>query len=34
MASVSDLTTRQMQAYYVAAHHTIKTEKEKKTYKL
>ena len=25
--SISDLATRQMQAYYVAAHHTIKTKK-------
>ena len=33
MTSTSDLATRQMQAYYVAAHHTIKT-KQKKTYKL
>ena len=33
MTSTSDLATRQMQACYVAAHHTIKT-KQKKTYKL
>ena len=25
--SLSDLATRQTQAYYVAAHHTIKTKK-------
>ena len=24
--SISDLAARQMQAYYVAAHHTIKTQ--------
>ena len=32
MISISDLATRQMQAYYVDAHHTIKIIK--KTYKL
>ena len=28
--SISDLATRQMHAYYVAAHHTIKTKKTNK----
>ena len=29
MTSTSDLATRQMQACYVAAHHTIKTKQKK-----
>ena len=32
MITASDLATSKMQAYYVAAHHYIKTKK--KTYKL